>query len=441
MKAGPIPKDALQFFRAKVSTQGFDYRDVWRQEHAAAFTVAKAMRVDVLEGIRSALDDALAQGKTFAQFKKELSPTLQKMGWWGKKKMIDPLTGEPVLAQLGSNRRLKTIFRANMRTARAAGQWQRAERTKKALPYLLYELGPSREHRDEHVGWHGTLLSIDDPWWDTHMPPNGYGCKCRVRQVSRGEHARMAKEGVPSPDRVQVLDPASGLPTGQLEKRQVPVKTQAPKVTMVRWENKRTGRAEMVPEGIQPGWDTNPGKVRQQNLELMLAQKLNAASKPVLSAAVADLAASGRFAGWVDDVVASGQATGQIQIVGAVDERTRAFLSGKGVTLETSVIDINDVGILHAVRDAKAARGAALRIEDLRDLPLRLLTTERYWDSQDPALVYAFDTEDADGRRGKAVVRVNYRAKGKITNRVVTTGVVQPGNLEDPRYERIGGKN
>jgi hypothetical protein len=71
-------------------------------------------------------------------------------------------------------------------------------------------------------------------------------------------------------------------------------------------------------------------------------------------------------------------------------------------------------------------------------LPRRLLTAERYWDSQDPALVYAFDAEDAAGRMGKAVVRVNYRAKGKISNRIVTTGMVRPENLADPRYARIG---
>ena len=67
--------------------------------------------------------------------------------------MIDPETGETREVELGSPRRLKTIYSTNMRTARAAGQWERIQRTKATHPYLLYELGPSGEHRPEHVAW------------------------------------------------------------------------------------------------------------------------------------------------------------------------------------------------------------------------------------------------------------------------------------------------
>ncbi len=287
---GPMPADALQYFRAKLSRAGFDYRDIWRAEHAHAFTVAKAMQADVLETIREALDKSLAEGRTYREFARELTPVLQDLGWWGKAVMVDPVTGDAVAAQLGSPRRLKTIYRANMRTARAAGQWRRAERTKKALPYLLYELGPSREHRDEHVAWHGTLLPIDDPWWNTHMPPNGWGCKCRVRQVSRAEAERLKTSGVPAPGRAQQIDPETGLPTGHLTGGRAPVKTTAPAVRMVPWTNKRTGAVEMVPEGIDPGWDTNPGKERGKNAQRFLEGKLEGMPKEVQAVAKEDIA-------------------------------------------------------------------------------------------------------------------------------------------------------
>lgn len=148
---GSPPKEALDWFRAKGYQPSFDYRDVWKGQHSHAFTVAKAMSMDVLTSIRESLDDALANGKTFDQWKKELQPELERLGWWGRQEMTDPLTGEVRNVQLGSPRRLRTIYNTNLRTARAAGQWQRIQRSKRAMPYLVYELGPSEKHRAEHV--------------------------------------------------------------------------------------------------------------------------------------------------------------------------------------------------------------------------------------------------------------------------------------------------
>ncbi|MFW5837705.1 MAG: phage minor head protein [Desulfovibrionaceae bacterium] len=254
------PKEALAWFRAKGLKPGFDHRDVWREEHATSFTVAKAMELDILGDIRAEVDRALADGRTFRDFAKDLTPTLQKKGWWGRKDMIDPLTGETRSVQLGSPRRLRTIYETNMRTARAAGQWERIQRAKEALPYLLYSLGPSREHRPEHVGWHGVLLPVDDPWWTTHYPPNGWGCKCRVRQVSAAEARRLGTHGVPAPEPEQEIDPDTGLPTGHLKASAVKVQTTAPPTNHRQWVNKRTGEVHHVPAGIDPGWEYNVGQ-------------------------------------------------------------------------------------------------------------------------------------------------------------------------------------
>jgi uncharacterized protein with gpF-like domain len=257
------PAEALRYLKNKGWKPGFDYRDVWREEHASAFTVAKAMTLDVLGTIRDAVTRALETGRTLQQFKKELRPTLEQLGWWGVQPQLDPKTGETVDVQLGSPRRLETIYRTNLRTAHAAGQWERIEQTQESHPYLIYELGPSKEHRAEHVAWAGTLLPVDDPWWSTHMPPNGWGCKCRVRQVSRGEAAKL---GGPTP---------------------------APPVEYRDWVNKRTGQVERVPVGIDPGWDVNPGKLRKEAVDRVLAQKLEEADPTVAQTAVRDLRDTG----------------------------------------------------------------------------------------------------------------------------------------------------
>ena len=189
------PEAILAWFRAKGIKPSFDYRDVWAEEHAHAFTVAKAMKADVLTTIRESVDKALAEGQTYQQFAKELTPTLQKLGWWGRADVVDPTTGEVINAQLGSPRRLKKIYATNMKVARAAGQWERIERRQKTHPYLVYELGPSEKHRVQHVAWAGIILRADDPFWQTHYPPNGWGCKCRVRQINQREYDKLVATG------------------------------------------------------------------------------------------------------------------------------------------------------------------------------------------------------------------------------------------------------
>ena len=233
---GPVPAEPLKFFRAKKLRPSFSHLDVAAGEHALAFTVAKSAGFDILADVKQALAEHLAEGGTLRTFEKELTPILQKKGWWGAEEVTDPETGDKRLAQLGSPRRLRTIFRSNMRAARAAGQWERIQRTKRTHPYLLYRLGPSEEHRAQHVEWNGTLLPADDPWWNDHFPPNGWGCKCWLRQVSRAEAERLG--GVtPRPPRDEV-----------------------------EWTNPRTEVTMRVDRGLDPAWASNPGRDRERIL-------------------------------------------------------------------------------------------------------------------------------------------------------------------------------
>ena len=170
-----IPANIINLLKRKKLLESFDYRDVWKQEHLNSFTVAKSMKYDILTDIHDALTEALHAGTTFQQFRKDIMPMLQKKGWWGYSLMPDPKTGEIRKVLLGTPRRLETIYKTNMRTVRAAGQWDRIESTKKTHPYLLYQLGPSREHRIDHKKWRDLLLSVGHSFWDTHYPPNGWG--------------------------------------------------------------------------------------------------------------------------------------------------------------------------------------------------------------------------------------------------------------------------
>ena len=253
------PAWLVKWFENKKLKPSFDWRDVWKEEHVAAFTVAKAMEMDILTDIHEAVHEMHEKGITFQQFKKQLMPKLAAKGWWGEKEMIDPKTGEKRIVQLGSPHRLRTIYQANKKTARAAEQWQRIQRAKSSHPYLVYRLGTSKVHRREHEKLDGVCLPVDHPFWKTHFTPNGFGCNCWIQQITQYQYEKYQREGIKTKGE-PILDD-QGKPTGRFTTITIPLKTTAPKLKMVEWKNARTGKIEKLPEGVAPGWNYNVGMV------------------------------------------------------------------------------------------------------------------------------------------------------------------------------------
>ncbi|RLQ88904.1 phage minor head protein [Notoacmeibacter ruber] len=241
------PEAVTSYFDGKINRPGFSWQDVWAEEHAYAFTVAKAVDAELLGTFKSSIGRAIAESRSFDNWKHDIEGELRKLGWWRPRKVADP-TGElpDRVVDFSSRRRLETIFWSNMRSARAAGQWERAQRTKAGLPFLLYVRTASAEPRPEHLAFAGIILPVDHPFWQTHFPPNGWGCKCSVRQITRREAESLLAER-----------DGDGRP----------IYTDQPIDFGTRsYLNRRTGEVTEVPVGIDPGWHTNPGLSRSRTL-------------------------------------------------------------------------------------------------------------------------------------------------------------------------------
>ncbi|PNG40962.1 phage head morphogenesis protein [Pseudomonas asplenii] len=173
------PANAIAYLKAKGYAITWHWQDQLDHAHHQAFTVAKAMRLDLLTDIRAALETALQQGQTLKQFTAHLTPTLQAQGWWGKQIIINTEgTAEPV--QLGSPRRLKTIYQTNLQSAYMAGRKTAMEQTTQTHPYWMFVAILDSKTRPSHRALHGQVYRHDDPIWQTIYPPNGYNCRCRV---------------------------------------------------------------------------------------------------------------------------------------------------------------------------------------------------------------------------------------------------------------------
>ena len=183
------PRRAIEHLRNKGYAISWNWQDVWELQHAVAFTVAKATEAGVLQTIRRAVAAALAEGWTERRFQQELEPALRRAGWWGRQTRIGP-DGQPVEVQLGSARRLRTIYRTNMRTSRAAARYEEQAGNAAAMPYWMYVAIEDSRTRPSHLALSGRVFRQDDPFWRSHYPPNGWNCRCRVRSLT----ARQVRE-------------------------------------------------------------------------------------------------------------------------------------------------------------------------------------------------------------------------------------------------------
>jgi len=260
------PEQAMAFFRAKGLEPTFAWQDMMGREHARAFTVAKMMDVDMLADVRALVDQAINEGKTKAWFSAQLTPYLQQKGWWGKQEVLSP-KGGVVQAQLGSPHRLETIFRTNMQSAYAAGQWDQIQAQADLMPYLMYDAIDDHRTRPAHAALDNKVYRVDDPFWQTHYPPNGWNCRCGVIQMTDDMLAE------------------SGL---------VPSKPHHPGT--YNWQNPNTGKWYKVPTDLDPGWDYNPGMAYSRHLQKIAGEKIAALPSDMKKAALTGLANAEKIA-------------------------------------------------------------------------------------------------------------------------------------------------
>ncbi|MFD1330249.1 phage head morphogenesis protein [Mycoplana ramosa] len=268
------PEDAIRFLEARGRTLSptFAWQDAYAADHAAMFTVAKSAGFDILRDIHEGLSKALSEGRTIQQFARELTPLLKAKGWWGRQMVADPLTGEQRPVQLGSTRRLETIFDTNMRVSYAAGHWAGFERTKKSRPFLRYVALLDDRTRPSHRARHNLVLPVDHPYWEKWAPPCGWNCRCTLQNLSAREIEQLKAEG-----EELTFEP--------------------PEDTYRSWVNKRTGEVREIPDGIDPGWDYNPGRIGAAvAINEALAEKVAAAPFELLQPMVAERLRSDAFA-------------------------------------------------------------------------------------------------------------------------------------------------
>lgn len=264
------PEGALAYLRDRALLKvTYGWTELWQEEHALQFTVSRLASADLLAELQRLITESVGGDLSRTDYMRDARSALAKAGWWGTSEVKDPDTGE-IKRTTFDPARLKLIYDTNTRMAYAAGQWERVEATRKTHPYLRYVTQRDDKVRPAHAAWDNVTLPSDASFWTSHMPPNGWRCRCRVVQVNRRDYER----GI--------------TPTGE------PMKKAAPETVMREWLDKSTGEIKRVPAGIDPGFGYNPGQARQAAVKQLQADKARALPGAIASALKTLLRKDGR---------------------------------------------------------------------------------------------------------------------------------------------------
>ncbi|WP_431511619.1 phage minor head protein [Variovorax sp. DAIF25] len=221
--------EAIDYLKGKLPETSQAHDDLAGPVHGKVFTIAGTTKADLVRDIQGSLIGALENGRTITDFRKDFDKAVQEHGWQYKGKR---------------GWRTSVIFDANMRSARMAGRWKQLQAGKDRRPYLQYRTAGDSRVRPLHRQWNGLIFHIDSPFYQTHYPPNGWGCRCTVRAYSQADLERKELE----------VSPPFEMKTREVITRDGEIK-------------------DRVPVGIDPGWDHNVGQAWLAP-EVALGQKL-----------------------------------------------------------------------------------------------------------------------------------------------------------------------
>jgi len=378
---------AIDFLKQKLNITTNAWDDTLKEVHAKAFVVAGATKLALLKDLREAVAHAVEDGESIGQFRKRFDALVQQHGWDYK-------------GQRGW--RTRVIYDNNMRSAAMAGQWDRIQQNKVSRPYLMYRTAGDSRVRKQHKDWDRVVLPVDDEFWDSHYPANGYGCRCDVRTLSERE---MTQKGLSVSDR--------------------------PEIKTTHRTNKITGEDYGdVPDGIDTGWDYNVGKAWMGGEKALGDQLVNAPKRIQeqfdLHSTVIQERLESNFKQWAEKVVAKddGKAKGEskgkdseskdsknndsfrdVAVIGYLKSGVIRFLRAKGVKVNTSAV----------AAGRSVISGSTLFDIDMPKLPARFNHPDALkWDPKIGRLVMVLGDNETDDDKS-VVSELVFSANGVIT--------------------------
>ena len=152
-----------------------------------AVSIAGLAQTEQIKHVMGLVNEQLVDGGTFADFQKSV-------------KAGDIDINLP-------KHRLDNIFRTNIQGAYGRGRWYQQQANKDERPYLMRDGINDSRQRDSHRALDGIIRPIDDPFWQTHYPPDDFRCRCVARSLTK-EQAQA--KGITVDDDLPNVNPQNG---------------------------------------------------------------------------------------------------------------------------------------------------------------------------------------------------------------------------------------
>ena len=177
--------DALRYARDKrvVLPDEFYLLDLNARQYAT--TVSYLASLDQIRTVINLSNKAIESGSTFQEFQKAVKESGIEL----------------------SPHHLDNIFRTNIQNAYAHGIWTQQQKNKANRPYLKYSSLTDSRVRPSHLALNNIIRHIDDSFWLTHYPPNGFQCRCGVDALTE---AQAKKLSITIDDELPDIQPDSG---------------------------------------------------------------------------------------------------------------------------------------------------------------------------------------------------------------------------------------
>lgn len=139
------------------------------------YSFSTAKNYQEIKALTLALKDG-ATVRSFAEFRKEAVKVLDKfVGSW-----------------------LRSEYDTAIAGSQMAARWVEYEQNAQDMPWLQYDTVGDSAVRPAHRVLDGVRKRINDPFWDEYYPPNGWNCRCSVKQLT-GIHTATPDEEIEKP--------------------------------------------------------------------------------------------------------------------------------------------------------------------------------------------------------------------------------------------------